>query len=46
MKKVGVLRKLLLELRVAITILLDVRGTDFYSEASYLFDLLLARATT
>jgi len=32
MKKVSVLRKLLLELRAAVTILLDVRGTDFYSE--------------
>lgn len=41
MKKTGVLRKLLLELRAAITILLDVRGTDFYSEVSYLSDLLL-----
>ena len=41
MKKVGVLRKLLLEPRTAITILLDVRGTDLHSEVSYLSDLLL-----
>jgi hypothetical protein len=41
MKKVSVLRKLLLELRAMITMLLDVYGADSYSEAFYLSDLLL-----
>jgi FkbM family methyltransferase len=35
------LRKLLQELEVAIVSMLDIRGTDFHSEASYLIDLLL-----
>ncbi|RSN74934.1 FkbM family methyltransferase [Candidatus Methanodesulfokora washburnensis] len=38
MKKVSVLKK---SLRAGITAVLDVRGTDFYSKASYLSDLLL-----
>jgi len=35
------LRKLLQELEVAIVSMLDIRGTDFHSEVSYLIDLLL-----
>ena len=35
------MRKLLQELEVAIVSMLDIRGTDFHSEVSYLIDLLL-----
>jgi FkbM family methyltransferase len=35
------LRKLLQELEVAIVSMLDIRGTDFHSEVTYLIDLLL-----
>jgi len=41
MKKVNGLKKLLLVFKTVNTILFDIRGTDFYSEISYLFDLLL-----